>query len=34
MGNAPAELQALAGRVTTTVLDDGVHNAFAALGLL
>lgn len=34
MGNAPAELQRLAGRVTTAVLDDGVHNAFAELGLL
>lgn len=34
MGNAPVELQRLAGRVTTAVLDDGVHNAFAELGLL
>lgn len=34
MGNAVPELQALAGRVTTAVLDDGVHNAFADLGLL
>ncbi|WP_295789231.1 Cof-type HAD-IIB family hydrolase [uncultured Microbacterium sp.] len=34
MGNAEPELQRLAGRVTTGVLDDGVHNAFAELGLL
>jgi len=34
MGNAAPELQKLAGRVTTTVLDDGVHNAFAELGLI
>ena len=34
MGNAPLELQKLAGRVTTSVLDDGVHNAFAELGLI
>ncbi len=34
MGNAVPELQQLAGRVTTAVLDDGVHNAFAELGLL
>lgn len=34
MGNAVPELQRLAGRVTTAVLDDGVHNAFAELGLL
>jgi Cof subfamily protein (haloacid dehalogenase superfamily) len=34
MGNAPDELKALAGRVTTSVLEDGVHNAFAELGLL
>ncbi len=30
MGNAVPELQRLAGRVTTAVLDDGVHNAFAS----
>ncbi len=34
MGNAEPELQRLAGRVTTAVLDDGVHNAFRDLGLL
>ncbi|PVE78738.1 Cof-type HAD-IIB family hydrolase [Microbacterium testaceum] len=34
MGNAMPELQRLAGRVTTAVLDDGVHNAFAELGLI
>ena len=34
MGNAVPELQRLAGRVTTSVLDDGVHNAFAELGLI
>ncbi len=34
MGNAVPELQRLAGRVTTAVLDDGVHNAFAELGLI
>ncbi len=34
MGNAEPELQRLAGRVTTAVLDDGVHNAFAELGLI
>lgn len=34
MGNAAPELKALAGRVTTAVLDDGVHNAFAELGLI
>jgi len=34
MGNAEPELQKLAGRVTTAVLDDGVHNAFAELGLI
>ncbi|MDF2666505.1 MAG: putative hydrolase of the superfamily [Microbacterium sp.] len=34
MGNAAPELQKLAGRVTTSVLDDGVHNAFAELGLI
>lgn len=34
MGNAPAELQARADRVTTGVLDDGVWNAFEALSLL
>ncbi|RWR18070.1 HAD family phosphatase [Microbacterium enclense] len=34
MGNAVPELQAQAGRVTTAVLDDGVHNAFAELGLI
>ncbi|MEV8240652.1 Cof-type HAD-IIB family hydrolase [Microbacterium testaceum] len=34
MGNAVPELQKLAGRVTTSVLDDGVHNAFAELGLI
>jgi len=34
MGNAVPELQQLAGRVTTAVLDDGVHNAFAELGLI
>lgn len=34
MGNAAPELQRLAGRVTTAVLDDGVHNAFAELGLI
>ncbi|SDO28846.1 hypothetical protein SAMN04487848_0210 [Microbacterium sp. ru370.1] len=34
MGNAVPELQHLAGRVTTSVLDDGVHNAFAELGLI
>lgn len=34
MGNAPVELQRLAGRVTTSVLEDGVHDAFAELGLL
>ncbi|GAA3907572.1 Cof-type HAD-IIB family hydrolase [Microbacterium invictum] len=33
MGNADPELQARAGRVTTSVLDDGVWNAFVALGL-
>lgn len=34
MGNAPRELQKRADRVTTDVLDDGVSNAFAALGLI
>jgi Cof subfamily protein (haloacid dehalogenase superfamily) len=34
MGNAAPELQKLAGRVTTSVLEDGVHNAFAELGLI
>ncbi|MGV9193876.1 Cof-type HAD-IIB family hydrolase [Microbacterium sp. MC2] len=34
MGNADPELQARAGRVTTGVLDDGVWNAFVALGLV
>jgi len=34
MGNAAPELQKLAGRITTSVLDDGVHNAFAELGLI
>jgi hydroxymethylpyrimidine pyrophosphatase-like HAD family hydrolase len=34
MGNAEPELQRLAGRVTTAVLEDGVHNAFAELGLI
>ncbi|WP_150955237.1 Cof-type HAD-IIB family hydrolase [Microbacterium testaceum] len=34
MGNAVPELQRLAGRVTSAVLDDGVHNAFAELGLI
>lgn len=34
MGNAVPELQRLAGRVTTAVLDDGVHNAFVELGLI
>jgi Cof subfamily protein (haloacid dehalogenase superfamily) len=34
MGNAAPELQKLAGRVTSAVLDDGVHNAFAELGLI
>lgn len=34
MGNAEPELQRLAGRVTTAVLDDGVRNAFADLGLI
>ncbi|MCC4247602.1 MULTISPECIES: Cof-type HAD-IIB family hydrolase [Microbacterium] len=34
MGNAVPELQRLAGRVTTAVLDDGVHNAFTELGLI
>lgn len=34
MGNAVPELQRLAGRVTTAVLDDGVRNAFAELGLI
>jgi len=34
MGNAVPELQRLAGRVTTAVLEDGVHNAFAELGLI
>jgi hydroxymethylpyrimidine pyrophosphatase-like HAD family hydrolase len=34
MGNAAPELRRLAGRVTTAVLDDGVHNAFAELGLI
>lgn len=34
MGNAAPELQARADRVTTSVLDDGVFNAFTALGLI
>ncbi|MDQ1135491.1 Cof subfamily protein (haloacid dehalogenase superfamily) [Microbacterium sp. SORGH_AS 1204] len=34
MGNAEPELQRLAGRVTTPVLEDGVRNAFAELGLI
>jgi len=34
MGNADPELQARAGRVTTSVLDDGVWNAFVELGLV
>lgn len=34
MGNADPELQARADRVTTSVLDDGVWNAFVALGLV
>jgi Cof subfamily protein (haloacid dehalogenase superfamily) len=34
MGNAHAELKALADHVTTDVLDDGVWNAFEKLGLL
>ncbi len=34
MGNAAPELQKLAGRVTTSVLEDGVHNAFVELGLI
>ncbi|MBQ9917555.1 MAG: Cof-type HAD-IIB family hydrolase [Microbacterium sp.] len=34
MGNAVPELQRLAGRVTTSVLEDGVHNAFTELGLI
>ncbi len=34
MGNADPELQSRADRVTTSVLDDGVWNAFVALGLV
>mgnify|MGYP001034828931 FL=1 len=34
MGGAEAELQALAGRTTTGVLDDGVWNAFVEIGLV
>lgn len=34
MGNADPELKARADRVTTGVLDDGVWNAFVALGLV
>lgn len=34
MGNAEPELKALADRVTSSVLEDGVADAFAALGLL
>ncbi len=34
MGNADPDLQAKADRVTTGVLDDGVWNAFVALGLI
>lgn len=34
MGNADDELKALADEVTTAVLDDGVHNAFARHGLI
>lgn len=34
MGNADPELQARADRVTTGVLDDGVWNAFVALGFV
>lgn len=34
MGNADPEIRALADRVTTDVLDDGVWNAFDRLGLL
>lgn len=34
MGNADPELQARADHVTTDVLDDGVWNAFVALGLV
>jgi len=34
MGNAHPELKALADSVTTDVTDDGVHNAFIALGLI
>lgn len=33
MGAADPALQALADRVTTGVLDDGVHNALVELGL-
>ena len=34
MGNADPELQAKADRVTTGVLDDGVHGALVRLGLV
>lgn len=34
MGNADPELQRRADRVTTSVLDDGVWNAFVELGLI
>ncbi|MFS0865721.1 Cof-type HAD-IIB family hydrolase [Microbacterium sp. 179-B 1A2 NHS] len=34
MGNADPHLKELAGRVTTSVLEDGVWNAFAELGLV
>lgn len=34
MGEADPQLQALADRVTTGVLDDGVHNALTELGLI
>ncbi|MDQ1129521.1 Cof-type HAD-IIB family hydrolase [Microbacterium sp. SORGH_AS_0888] len=34
MGNADPELKAIADEVTTAVLDDGVHNAFARHGLI
>jgi len=34
MGNADPQLQAMADHVTTSVLDDGVRNAFVTLGLI
>lgn len=34
MGNADPALQARADRVTTSVLDDGIHRAFVELGLI